>query len=110
MTNKSLTEYQTVVQNVAEQFNFNWSNYVQYIHLVEEVAELGEALTVHQGDRAAGSGEKAQADHADPKEELGDILFTVIQLANQLGVNLEEVMDETFQRYDKKLKKLKSEI
>ena len=104
---KTLKNLQKDVKDCAESFNFDWSNYVQYIHLVEDVAELGEALTVDQGDRKAGSGEQALADHTDPKEELGDILFTTLQLANQLNVNMEEVMRETFERYDGKLKKLK---
>ena len=75
MTSKSLSELQKEVKEWAEKFNFRWSNYVQYIHLVEEVAELGEALTVQRGDRKAGPGESALADHSDPKEELGDVLF-----------------------------------
>ncbi len=100
---------QKEVQECVEKFNFNWTNYVQYIHLVEEVAELGEALTVHQGDRKAGSGENALADHHDTREELGDVLFNVIQIANQLNLNLDEVMEETFARYEEKLKRLKNQ-
>lgn len=107
MNSKTLSELQKKVKECAEKFNFGWSNYVQYIHLVEEVAELGEALTVQQGDRDAGSGESALADHNDPKEELGDVLFTVMQLANQLDVNLEEVLEKTFNHYDHKLENLK---
>jgi NTP pyrophosphatase (non-canonical NTP hydrolase) len=107
MTSKSLSELQTHVKQCAEKFNFKWSNYVQYIHLVEEVAELGEALTVQQGDREAGSGESALADHHDLKEELGDVLFNVMQIANQLNLNLDEVMERTFTRYEKKLANLK---
>ena len=109
MSSKSLTELQKEVKECAEKFNFGWSDYVQYIHLVEEVAELGEALTVQAGDRKAGSGESALADHTDPKEELGDVLFTVMQLANQLNVNLDEVMQKTFIRYEKKLENLKNQ-
>lgn len=106
MKNKSFSEYQKEVLRIVEKFNFNWSNYVQYIHLVEEVAELGEALTVHEGDRKSGGGEKALADHNDIKEELGDILFTVLQIANQLNVDLGETLEETFKRYSGKLEKL----
>lgn len=56
---KTLKQYQKEVSELVKQFNFNWSLYVQYIHLVEEVGELGEALTVKEGDRQVGSGEKA---------------------------------------------------
>jgi len=109
MTSKSLSELQKKVKECTEKFNFNWSHYVQYIHLVEEVAELGEALTVQQGDRKAGSGESALADHNDLKEELGDVLFNVVQVANQLNLNLDEVIEETFTHYEKKLENLKNQ-
>lgn len=110
MNSKTLQELQKEVKECADRFNFGWTDYVQYIHLVEETAELGEALTVQKGDRKAGSGENALADHSDPKEELGDVLFTVIQLANQLSVNLDDVMKQTFEHYEHKLKNLKREL
>lgn len=106
MNSKTLEEYQSVIKDYVTSFNFNWSNYVQYIHLVEEVAELGEALTVHEGDRQAGSGEKAQADHSNVKEEIGDILFTTIQIANQLNLDASKILESTFERYNKKLANL----
>jgi len=62
---KFFKQYQKEVAELVKKFNFNWSVYVQYIHLVEEVGELGETLTVMQGDRQVGSGEKALADHGD---------------------------------------------
>lgn len=108
MSSKTLKEYQQQIKGVAKEFNFNWSNYVQYIHLVEEVGELGEALTVNQGDRKSGSGENAEADHSSPKDEIGDILFTVIELANNLNLDASEILEETFARYGVKLKNLQS--
>ena len=104
---KTLNEYQKNVKKIAQEFNFNWTRYVQFIHLVEEVAELGEALTVFNGDRKAGKGEAALADHSNIEEELGDILFSVLELANQLKLDTSIVLDETFERYKEKLEKLK---
>ncbi|OIO08196.1 hypothetical protein COW98_02155 [Candidatus Roizmanbacteria bacterium CG22_combo_CG10-13_8_21_14_all_35_9] len=66
---KTLDEYQKAVKKIAQEFNFNWTIYVQFIHLVEEVAELGEALTVYNGDRKAGEEKAALADHSDIEEE-----------------------------------------
>ena len=103
-----MNELQKEVKKKVEQFGFNWSTYVQYIHLIEEVGELGEALTVHAGDRKAGEGTSALADHNDPREEIGDVIFTTIAIANELGISLAEVMKETLERYDNKLSRLKS--
>ena len=105
MKSKSLDQYQAEVKKLVKRFELNWSTYVRYIHLVEEIGELGESITVNQGDREAGSGEEALADHADIKEEFGDVLFGVIDLADHLGISTAEVMEDTFKRYEKKLAK-----
>ena len=103
---KTLEEIQRETDEIVKSFNFDWSLYVQYVHLVEEVAELGEAITVHTGDRKAGSGEKALADHDNIVEEIGDSLFSVIAVANKLGVDCNEALNEAFVRYKKKLDNL----
>jgi len=56
-----------------------------------------------QGDRQVGSGEKALADHGDIEEELGDVLFSLIDLANRYNLGLDKIMEDTFKRYQKKL-------
>ena len=106
MQERGLDLYQKRTQEIVDGFRFNWPLYVQYIHLVEEVAELGEALTVRQGDRAAGSGEAALADHSDPREEIGDVLFSVLAVANLIGVSAPEALDRAFERYRGKLERL----
>ena len=104
---KTLDDYQNTVKKIAQEFNFNWTTYVQFIHLVEEVSEFGEALTVFNGDRKAGEGEAALADHSDIEEELGDILFTILELSNQLNLNTSMVLEKTFKHYETKLEKLR---
>ncbi len=108
MALKTLKQYQHEVGRSARGFKFHWSNYVQFMHLVEEVGELGEAITVHEGDRKSGSGGSALADHADVKEELGDVLFAVLQLGNQLNVDADGALQATLRRYEKKLKNYKA--
>jgi len=107
MISKTIKQYQREVSKTARKFKFRWSNYVQFMHLVEEVGELGEAITVHEGDRKSGSGGSALADHADVKEELGDVLFAVLQIGNQMNINAEGALKATLQRYEKKLKNYK---
>ena len=107
---KTLVQYQEKVKELVKRFNLDWSIYVRYIHLVEELGEMGEALTVDQGDRKKGSGESALADHTDLKEELGDVLFGLIDIANKLEVNMSDVLETTFSRYEKKLVRLKKKV
>jgi len=106
MDTKTLEEYQKEAAIIVKKFKFDWSSYVQYIHLVEEVGELGEALTVKEGDRQKGSGEKAQADHGNIEEEFGDVLFTLMELSNKYNVSLTKVMRNTFKRYQNKLHRM----
>lgn len=107
MDSKNLEQYQKEVAELVKRFNFNWSTYVQYIHLIEEIGELGESITVKEGVRQAGSGEKAQVDHGNIEEELGDVLFTLIELANKYNMSLSKVMEDTFKRYKNKLQNIK---
>lgn len=108
MKTKTLNQYQKEVAEIVGRFKFNWLAYVQYIHLVEEIGELGETLTVKEGDRQMGSGEKAQADHGNIEEEFGDVLFTLIELANKHNISLSKAMEDTFKRYEVKLQKIKN--
>jgi len=102
MGSKSLVDYQQKTKEASKGFDFNC--YVRFMHLVEELGELGEAITVYKGDRKAGSGGKALADHSDLEEEFGDVLFSLIDIANDLKIDLSATMETTFDRYEKKLK------
>ncbi len=102
----TLNDHQSKIKKIVDEFDFRWSLYVQYIHLIEETAELGEAITVYKGDRKAGSGEAALADHADLKEEIGDLLFSILAIANELNINTEQALKLAYSRYKRKLNKL----
>ncbi len=98
-----LKELQKQIKKWTDQKGFKWSSYAEYCHLVEEVGELGEALTVQHGERQAGSGNKGDANHSDMEEEIGDVLFSTIVIANRYKLDLEKVFDKTIKRYDKKI-------
>lgn len=100
-----IKELQSKIKRWTDDVGFKWSSYAQYCHLVEEVGELGEAITVKEGERKAGNGKKGLADHSDLKEELGDVLFSVTVIANRFNIDLEQAYVETVLRYNKKMKK-----
>jgi len=105
ITELSLKDAQKIVDEWIEEKGLKLSEYAKFCRLVEEVGELGEAMTVKMGERKAGCGSKRLADHSDLGEELGDILFSLIEIANVFNINLESCFDLTIQRYDKKVKK-----
>ena len=73
-----------------------WSPLSQYARLAEEVGELGRELNFQFGDkpRAAKDASGSAAD------ELGDVLFIVILLANYLGIDLASALTETLKKYE----------
>lgn len=105
MKNLTLKNAQKIVKEWIESKGSKWSAYAEYCHLVEEVGELGEALTVQQGERQPGSGEKGLADHHDMDEEIGDVLFSILVMANRLGIDAEACFNTTIERYNKKVEK-----
>lgn len=103
MTN--LKEIQSIVKKWTDEKGFRWSDYAHYCHLVEEIGELGEALTVEKGERQKGSGEKGLADHANLPEEIGDVFFTLVSFANRFDIDLDICLESTLKRYDSKIRK-----
>lgn len=58
--------------------------------LAEELGELSRELNSRYGDRIRKPGEK----EGDIGEEIGDIIFALVCLANSHGIDLDKVMEE----------------
>jgi NTP pyrophosphatase (non-canonical NTP hydrolase) len=58
--------------------------------LMEEVGEVARLMARIYGEQSFKNPEKAVTAKDDLAEEMGDVLFVLICLANQTGVNLEE--------------------
>jgi len=75
-----------------------WSPLSQYARLAEEVGELGRELNFRFGDKP-----RAPKDAAGSiADELGDVLFIVILLANYLGIDLASALWATLEKYDRR--------
>lgn len=66
--------------------------------LMEEVGELARVMARRYGEQSEKENEKDK----DLGEEMADVLFVLICLANQCGVNLEEALEQSL---DKKTKR-----
>jgi NTP pyrophosphatase (non-canonical NTP hydrolase) len=69
---------------------------VNLARLAEEVGELARELNHAHGKKTKKSGEPA----GDVAGELGDVLFVVVVLANQLGIELGEAFERTLAKYE----------
>lgn len=65
--------------------------------LTEEVGELARVIARKYGDQSFKAGEKDNLD-----EELADVLWVVICLANQTGVDLTEAFKRTIEKKTKR--------
>lgn len=61
--------------------------------LTEEVGELARIMARKYGDQSFKAGE-----NQDPSEEMADILWVLICLANQTGVDLTEALEKSFEK------------
>ena len=75
-----------------------WSPLSQYARLAEEVGELGRELNFQFGDKPRAP---KDADGSIP-DELGDVLFIVLLLANDLGIDLASALDATLEKYERR--------
>ncbi len=79
--------------------NFDWDDYEQVVYKVEEEwQELKEEL-VH-----------SKQDKKRVEEELGDLFFTLAQLARHLELNPEEVLHKANNKFIKRFNKLETQV
>jgi NTP pyrophosphatase (non-canonical NTP hydrolase) len=63
--------------------------------LTEELGELARALSYHTGFKKLKAGEKAD----EVPDELCDVIFVAVCLANSLGINLDNAFDAAMNKY-----------
>ena len=71
-----------------------FSELTNLAQLTEEVGELARILSRRFGDQISKPGEDA----GDPADELADILFVAICLANQMGIDLEDAFRKNLEK------------
>jgi NTP pyrophosphatase (non-canonical NTP hydrolase) len=75
-----------------------WSPLSQFARLAEEVGELGRELNFRFGDKPRAAKDAA----GSITDELGDVLFIVILLANYLGIDLLSAVKTTLEKYERR--------
>ena len=90
---------QKIVDNWIKEHGVRYFNELTNMaQLTEEVGEVARIIARRYGEQS----EKESDKDKNLGEELADVLFVVLCLANQTGVNLQEAFDK---RMDKKTKR-----
>lgn len=99
MAEKTIAQFQTDVDRWIQTVGGGyWSPHANLARIAEEVGELARLVNHLYGPKPKKAGEPAQ----ELGEELADIVFAVICLANSegidLGASLQQVLDKVWQR------------
>ena len=91
-----IKEAQKAVDEWISQFEEGyWPPLANLARLVEEVGELARELNHRYGTKPKKVGEPEQ----DLALELGDILFVIVAIANEQGVDLDEAFARVLEKY-----------
>lgn len=87
----TIRETQQVVDNWIKQYGVRYfSELTNMAILTEEVGELARVIARKYGDQSFKKGEKDNIE-----EEIADVMWVLICLANQTGVDLEEALKKS---------------
>ena len=100
MTEKrSLYEMQEEVDAYIQQFKAGYfSPLAQMARLTEEVGELAREVNHHYGEKA----KKETEVEKTVAEELGDVLFVTMIMANSMGIDLTEVFESNMKKFNRR--------
>jgi NTP pyrophosphatase (non-canonical NTP hydrolase) len=81
-----LKDIQNKVDDIIDKFGGYWKPMEMFAALVEEVGELGREFNSVYGPK------KKKKDTEGLKGEFGDVLYSLVCIANSLDINMEEVV------------------
>ena len=94
----TIQEAQKAVDNWIKTYGVRYfSELTNMACLTEEVGELARVMARKYGDQSFKAGESQ-----DPAEEMSDVLWVLLCLANQTGVNLEEALQKSIEKKTKR--------
>ncbi|MCM3766582.1 MULTISPECIES: nucleotide pyrophosphohydrolase [Bacillaceae] len=94
---KTMKQLQSEVDTYIGQFKEGYfSPLAMLARLTEELGELAREINHHYGEKPKKSSETEKA----IEEELGDLLFVVICLANSLHIDLEQAHDLVMNKFN----------
>lgn len=90
----TLEEAQATVDKWIKEYGVRYfSELTNMASLTEEVGELARVISRKYGDQSFKAGESQ-----DPADEMADVLWVLLCLANQTGVNLTEAFERNMEK------------
>ena len=95
-----MKELQEEVLKFTQKYNLNGSPEIRYIDLTSEVGELGKEILLGNN-----YGEKQFTKTENLESEIGDTLFSLICLSNELNVDLDSAIEKVITKYENRFDK-----
>ncbi|MFC7370533.1 nucleotide pyrophosphohydrolase [Fictibacillus iocasae] len=97
MDNRSVKERQTEVDEYISQFKEGYfSPLAMLARMTEELGELAREINHTYGEKP----KKSSEGEKKIEEELGDLFFVLICLANSLSIDLDEALDMVMKKFN----------
>lgn len=92
-----MKEMQKVVDEYISQFKVGYfSPLAMMARVTEEVGELAREINHYYGEKQ----KKTSEDEKEISEELADVLFIIITMANALDIDLTEAFEQTMEKFE----------
>ena len=95
-----MKDIQETVDNYIKKYNLESSTEIRFIDLVSGVGELGKEIL-----KGNDYGKKDYCNTENLKSEFGDVLFSLICIANGVNVDLKQSLEEVLTKYEDRFSK-----
>ena len=95
-----MKDIQEKVNDLVKKYDLENSVEIRFIDLVSEVGELGKEIL-----KGNDYGKKDYCNTENLESEIGDVLFSLICVANDLNIDLKQALDEVLKKYEDRFSK-----
>ncbi len=93
----SLKDYQKRIDVSVQKFEKPyWHSLSQFARLAEEVGEVSRILNHEYGDKP----KKPSDEHSKLEDELADVMYTILCLANSEGIDLDPALERSIAKLE----------
>ncbi|KKT80855.1 MAG: hypothetical protein A2925_03040 [Candidatus Yanofskybacteria bacterium RIFCSPLOWO2_01_FULL_44_22] len=96
----TIQELQKRIKEFSKEHNLDSAPEYKILDAISELGEVAKEML-----KMTDYGKKRAEFKDEMKSELGDLLYSVVTIANSLNVDLEEVIDKVLAKYEKRLEK-----
>ena len=95
-----MNEIQEIIEEFIKKYNLESSSEIRFIDLTSEIGELGKEIL-----KGNDYGRKEFSNTDNIESEIGDVLFSLICLANGMNISLENAISNVLKKYENRFLK-----